>query len=192
MKRIVTLLVCLAIGTLFAMLLFYLPALAQSQPSSQAKDPGVRAGSVNAGQALSTLSPSQSQFFSDGQTRFNQVEQVATGLGPTFNSNSCASCHAQPSVGGTSPGAEQFPNVGPNPQLQRLPPAAPRTKSHSLSLRTALCVRRASRSSSLQEAPSPERRTAVCTRCSRSPGAATPGAVLWRNPTSSKWQICRI
>ncbi len=117
MKRIVTLAVCLAIGTLFAMLLFYLPALAQSQPSSQAKDPGVRAGSVNAGQALSTLSPSQSQFFSDGQTRFNQVEQVATGLGPTFNSNSCASCHAQPSVGGTSPGAEQFPNLGPNPQI---------------------------------------------------------------------------
>ena len=117
MKRIVTLVVCLAIGTLFAMLLFYLPALAQSQPSSQAKDPGVRAGSVNAGQALSTLSPSQSQFFSDGQTRFNQVEQVATGLGPTFNSNSCASCHAQPSVGGTSPGAEQFPNLGPNPQI---------------------------------------------------------------------------
>jgi CxxC motif-containing protein (DUF1111 family) len=117
MKKIVTLVVCLAIGTLFALLLFYLPALAQSQPSSQAKDPGVRAGSVNAGQALSTLSASQSQFFTDGQTRFNQVEQVANGLGPTFNSNSCASCHAQPSVGGTSPRADQFPNVGPNPQI---------------------------------------------------------------------------
>jgi CxxC motif-containing protein (DUF1111 family) len=118
MKKIVTLVVCLAIGMLFAMLLFYLPALAQNQPSTQAKDPGVRAGSVNAGQALSTLSPSQSQFFSDGQTRFNQVEQVANGLGPTFNSNSCASCHAQPSVGGTSPRADQFPNFGPNPQIE--------------------------------------------------------------------------
>jgi CxxC motif-containing protein (DUF1111 family) len=117
MKKIVTLVVCLAIGTLFALLLFYLPALAQSQPASQAKDPGVRAGSVNAGQALSTLSASQSQFFTDGQTRFKQVAQVANGLGPTFNSNSCASCHAQPTVGGTSPRADQFPNVGPNPQI---------------------------------------------------------------------------
>jgi CxxC motif-containing protein (DUF1111 family) len=119
MKRIVTLVVCLAVATLFAMLLFYLPALAQSQPSagSQVKDPGVRAGAVNAGQALSTLSAGQSQYFGDGQTRFNEVEQVANGLGPTFNSSSCASCHAQPSVGGTSPRADQFPNIGPNPQI---------------------------------------------------------------------------
>jgi CxxC motif-containing protein (DUF1111 family) len=120
MKRIVTLVVCLTVATLFAMLLFYLPAGAQSQPnaSSQAKDPGVRAGTVNAGQALSTLSPSQSEYFSNGLVRFNEVDQVANGLGPTYNSNSCASCHAQPSVGGTSPGANQFPNIGPNPQIE--------------------------------------------------------------------------
>jgi hypothetical protein len=67
MRKIVTLVVCLAVATLFAMLLFYLPALAQSQLSLQAKDPGVRAGSVNAGQALSTLSPGQSQYFTDIQ-----------------------------------------------------------------------------------------------------------------------------
>jgi len=120
MKRIVTLVVCLAVATLFAMLLFYLPAGAQSQPSSssQAKDPGVRTGTVNAGQALSTLSPSQLEYFTDGQARFNEVDQVANGLGPTYNSNSCAGCHAQPSVGGTSPGANQFPNIGPNPQIE--------------------------------------------------------------------------
>ncbi|HEY1468673.1 MAG TPA: di-heme oxidoredictase family protein [Candidatus Acidoferrum sp.] len=119
MKKIVTPVVCLAIGTLFAVLLFYVPALAQGQASagSEAKDPGVRAGTVNAGQALSSLSASQSQYFTDGQSRFNEVEQVANGLGPTYNSNSCASCHAQPSVGGTSPRADQFPNVGPNPQI---------------------------------------------------------------------------
>jgi hypothetical protein len=52
------------------MLLFHLPALAQSQLSLQAKDPGVCAGSVNAGQALSTLSPGQSQYFTDGLVRF--------------------------------------------------------------------------------------------------------------------------
>jgi CxxC motif-containing protein (DUF1111 family) len=117
MKKIVMLVVCLAIAVLFALLLFNPSALGQSQPSTQAKDPGVRAGSVNAGQALSTLSPSQIQFFNDGQTRFNQVEQVANGLGPTFNSNSCASCHAQPAVGGTSPRADQYPNLGPNAQI---------------------------------------------------------------------------
>ena len=51
MRKIVTLVVCLAVATLFAMLLFYLPALAQSQLSLQAKDPGVRAGSVDAGRS---------------------------------------------------------------------------------------------------------------------------------------------
>ena len=118
MRKIVTLVVCLAVATLFATLLFYLPALAQSQLSLQAKDPGVRAGSVNAGQALSTLSPGQSQYFTDGLVRFNEADQVANGLGPTFNSNSCASCHAQPAAGGSSPRADQYPNIGPNPQIE--------------------------------------------------------------------------
>jgi CxxC motif-containing protein (DUF1111 family) len=118
MRKIVTLVVCLAVATLFAMLLFYLPALAQSQLSLQAKDPGVRVGSVNAGQALSTLSPGQSQYFTDGLVRFNEADQVANGLGPTFNSNSCASCHAQPAAGGSSPRADQYPNIGPNPQIE--------------------------------------------------------------------------
>jgi CxxC motif-containing protein (DUF1111 family) len=86
--------------------------------SDGAKDPGVRAGSVNAGTPLSTLTTAQLQFFQDGQTRFRQVDQVANGLGPTFNSNSCSSCHAQPAVGGTSPSSSQYPDIGPNPQLE--------------------------------------------------------------------------
>jgi CxxC motif-containing protein (DUF1111 family) len=84
----------------------------------RASDPGVRTGSVGAGQALSTLSASQSQFFHDGQARFSEVEQVANGLGPTYNSTSCASCHAQPVAGGTSPSTNQYPNIGPNPQIE--------------------------------------------------------------------------
>ena len=91
---------------------------------SQPRDPGVRAGSVNAGQPLSTLSPSQLQFFQDGLARFVQIDSVSggaagepgKGLGPGFNSNSCASCHAQPSVGGTSPSATIYPFLGQNPQ----------------------------------------------------------------------------
>ncbi|HXW92314.1 MAG TPA: di-heme oxidoredictase family protein, partial [Terriglobales bacterium] len=46
-------------------------------------------------------------FFVDGQSRFQTIETVSdsanTGLGPRFNSNSCASCHAQPEVGGSGP-----------------------------------------------------------------------------------------
>ena len=85
--------------------------------NSTARDPGVRAGSVNAGQPLSTLSPSQLQFFQDGLARFTQIDSVSgaapgepgSGLGPGYNSNSCASCHAQPTVGGTSPSATAYP-----------------------------------------------------------------------------------
>jgi len=95
-----------------------------SNSGSTARDPGVRAGSVNAGQPLSTLSPSQLQFFQDGLNRFVQIDSVSgaapgepgKGLGPGFNSNSCASCHAQPTVGGTSPSATAYPFVGQNPQ----------------------------------------------------------------------------
>jgi CxxC motif-containing protein (DUF1111 family) len=91
---------------------------ATSSTNSQAKDPGVRAAAVGAGQPLSTLTPIQLQFFNDGFARFNEVDQVANGLGPTYNSNSCGSCHAQPSTGGTSPRTDQYPNIGPNPQIQ--------------------------------------------------------------------------
>ena len=45
--------------------------------TSGAKDPGVRAGNVNAGQSFGGLTASQSQFFEDGQARFQQLEQVA-------------------------------------------------------------------------------------------------------------------
>src|SRR4249919_3333073 len=118
MRKIIMLVVCLA----FVLLFFKQSAFAQNQPSfgggSPAKDPGVRAGTVNAGKPLSTLSPSQLQYFTSGFARFNEVEDVAEGLGPTFNSTSCGNCHSQPSTGGTSPRTDQFPNIGPNPQIE--------------------------------------------------------------------------
>src|SRR5580658_3177124 len=86
--------------------------------SSGAKDPGVREGSVNAGGPLPSMSSTQIEYFQDGQNRFQAIDQVANGLGPTFNSNSCASCHAQPAVGGSSPSSTQYPNLGPNPQIE--------------------------------------------------------------------------
>jgi CxxC motif-containing protein (DUF1111 family) len=89
------------------------------------RDPGVRGGTVDAGQALSSLAqtPGASDFFTNGLTRFNAVDVVSgqpnnIGLGPRFNTNQCASCHAQPAAGGSSPNATAFPFIGPNPEVQ--------------------------------------------------------------------------
>ena len=89
-------------------------------------DPGVRAASVGAGSPLPNLTADQKLFFQDGLARFVEVDSVSgsapgepgNGLGPGFNSNSCSSCHAQPGIGGSSPSTSQYPNIGPNPQIQ--------------------------------------------------------------------------
>src|SRR5271155_1165656 len=86
------------------------------------QDPGVRGGTVNSGQPLSSLSqtPGASDFFANGLTRFQEIESVQgganNGLGPRFNSNQCSSCHSQQAIGGTSPSATVFPSIGPNPE----------------------------------------------------------------------------
>ena len=76
-----------------------------------AKDPGVRGGTPGAGSPLPGLTSSYGDFFTAALGRFQEVDSVSgtapnengSGLGPRFNSNSCASCHAFPAVGGTSP-----------------------------------------------------------------------------------------
>jgi hypothetical protein len=98
---------------------------AQQAVLPPAHDLGARTGAVDAGKPLATLSIDELNFFEDGLARFNNIDSVrgtiagepGIGLGPTFNSNSCGSCHAQPSVGGTSPSATIFPRIGPNPQI---------------------------------------------------------------------------
>jgi CxxC motif-containing protein (DUF1111 family) len=92
---------------------------------SIAHDPGVRAGGISAGAPVATLSPVQLRFFQEGEAQFKLIYSArgtapnapGSGLGPTFNSTSCSSCHAQPSVGGTSPSQNQYPSIGPNPQV---------------------------------------------------------------------------
>src|SRR5215471_5789079 len=88
----VSLCVCLAVT-----------AIAQSGFTAFPKDPGPRSGPAGAGAAITGLSTPQLAAFTDGSTRFQEVDAVSNGLGPRFNSNSCASCHAFPAVGGTSP-----------------------------------------------------------------------------------------
>ena len=75
-----------------------------------ASDPGVRGGSPGAGTPIAGLTSSQLAFFSAGLTNFDTIDSVSgaiagtgTGLGPRFNAESCAQCHAQPSSGGSSP-----------------------------------------------------------------------------------------
>jgi CxxC motif-containing protein (DUF1111 family) len=84
------------------------------QGQNSAKDPGPRTGQPAAGSFIAGLTSSQQSYFTDGQSRFQEVEAVANGthngLGPTFNSNSCSSCHSQPALGGSSPAV--------NPQIQ--------------------------------------------------------------------------
>src|SRR5258708_279656 len=78
-----------------------------SQAARAPVDRGVRGGAPGAGSALKGLTADENAFFQDGLVRFSQIESVTggqnNGLGPRFNSNSCLSCHVQPSVGGSSP-----------------------------------------------------------------------------------------
>src|SRR5262249_44635337 len=71
--------------------------------SPVARDPGVRGGTAGAGGPLEGLTASELEIFSVGKEDFEEEEDVPDGLGPTMNLGSCAGCHLQPSVGGTSP-----------------------------------------------------------------------------------------
>jgi CxxC motif-containing protein (DUF1111 family) len=86
-----------------------------AQSAKRPADPGVRGGAAGAGGPLNNLTADETAFFQDGQGRFAEVEVVQggsnNGLGPRFNSNQCASCHFQPSIGGTSPAANPLPDV---------------------------------------------------------------------------------
>jgi CxxC motif-containing protein (DUF1111 family) len=100
-------------------------AMALAGAAYAQSDPGPRGGTVGAGGALSGLSTDEVNFFGAARARFKEVDSVSgsvfgeagVGLGPTFNGNSCAQCHAEPTVGGTSP----HPTLGflkvPNPQV---------------------------------------------------------------------------
>ncbi len=103
--------------TLFvvAVLSCSLTATEHGMTQSAARDPGPRvgpagAGGAGAGGAIAGLTPNQQAFFSAGLVTFSEIESVkgtvagtGSGLGPKFNAESCAQCHAQPATGGSSP-----------------------------------------------------------------------------------------
>jgi CxxC motif-containing protein (DUF1111 family) len=69
----------------------------------KATDPGIRGGAAGAGGPVPTLNANETTFWFAAQAVFEEVEAVPQGLGPRFNHNSCASCHAFPAFGGSSP-----------------------------------------------------------------------------------------
>ncbi len=94
------------------------------------RDPGPRSGPAAAGGAYPSLSADEQAAFNAAQAVFAEVDSVSgaisgesgRGLGPTFNGNSCAMCHAQPTLGGSSPGVNspQIPQQNPQVALATL------------------------------------------------------------------------
>src|SRR5881397_3228880 len=81
-------------------------------------DPGVRGGAAGAGGQIAGLTVKEGKFFDAGLDAFTEVQSVQgtiagteEGLGPRFNLDSCAGCHSQPAIGGTSPSTNPQVNV---------------------------------------------------------------------------------
>ncbi len=87
------------------------------------QDPGPRPGPSGAGGYYPTLDTYEQAFFTQARSRFLAADSVSgtiepgIGLGPAFNGNSCAMCHAQPAIGGSGPGLASPQNPVPNPQV---------------------------------------------------------------------------
>jgi CxxC motif-containing protein (DUF1111 family) len=89
-------------------------------------DPGPRGGPPDAGQPLQGLTQAELAYFNEGLARFREIDSVTgtqpgatgSGLGPRFNMNSCAGCHAQPVAGGSSPSPNSRQNARVNPQIE--------------------------------------------------------------------------
>jgi CxxC motif-containing protein (DUF1111 family) len=96
---------CCAGGVAVSIAALFVPdAPAQTTlAASTARDPGPRGAPSGAGAPLRGLTPAELSAFLIGQADFIEAEEVDEGLGPTMNLDSCAGCHIQPAVGGTSP-----------------------------------------------------------------------------------------
>src|SRR5437773_6565640 len=110
---------------LAVVLCLVLPAILSTGALQAQHDLGPRGGLPGAGGAFPTLNANEQAFFNQAFLRFQEVQSVSgdipgedsEGLGPTFNGNSCTMCHAQPAIGGSSPGLASPQNPIPNPQV---------------------------------------------------------------------------
>ena len=104
---------------LLSMTLMSLVTDAAIHGQSSPVDPGVRGGAPAAGGQIAGLTQKQLKSFEQDLANFAEVNEVTSqlggvvlvGLGPTFDSNSCASCHAQPAIGGSSPAVSDLFSV---------------------------------------------------------------------------------
>src|SRR3989441_3155279 len=72
-------------------------------PSSAARDPGVRGGAPGAGAPVVGLPKTELAVFSAGKEDFGEEEEVADALGQTMTLGSGGGCHLHPALGETSP-----------------------------------------------------------------------------------------
>jgi CxxC motif-containing protein (DUF1111 family) len=101
MTRLCAVAVAAAVSSIVSVLIVSVSVPSQAQ---SARDPGPRAGSPGAGKPLDGLTGPQTNLFNAGIDEFKKRDEVkADGLGPRMNLDSCASCHAHPDAGGTSP-----------------------------------------------------------------------------------------
>ncbi len=92
---------------------------------SAQNDPGPRPGPAAAGGFFPTLNSNEQALFNQASQVLQEIDSVSgtiggesgSGLGPTFNGNSCTQCHAQPAPGGSSPGQNSPQNPVTNPQI---------------------------------------------------------------------------
>ena len=102
--------VLILFGVMVVGVLSFLADGQSQQGGFTARDPGLRAGDNGAGNMLPGLTSLEQQMFAAGRDAFQDVASVQgtlpnteIGLGPRFNLDSCAGCHAHPAIGGGSP-----------------------------------------------------------------------------------------
>ncbi len=98
-------------------------------------DPGVRGGPPDAGGPIVGISTDELEFFNSTADTFGEVDDIDEGLGPRFNLDGCAGCHAQPAVGGTS--------HDKNPQVAMATKNGAATRCRRSLRRPVPCARRA-------------------------------------------------
>src|SRR5947209_8793120 len=92
-----------------AFLLFPCSVVAQHDPGPRIRNGNGGGNSPSTGDALSGLTSGETAAFNNGLATFQEVDSVSgvvtpgSGLGPRFNLDSCAGCHAFPTIGGSSP-----------------------------------------------------------------------------------------
>ena len=96
-------------------------------PVVNTRQPPDTSGNEGAGQVIRQAGAAAALWFKtiasfgqlasvDGAADATTSNPTIRGLGPTFNSNSCFSCHAHPAIGGSSPGVGT-PGFSQNPQI---------------------------------------------------------------------------